>query len=143
MRSTVDSAGWRRAAPRGGATPNVAASNRRLTTWPPRQTPGTTAEFRTAAPGDERHTTLCRGRPPDALTQAFGARLAGAFRAGAVFAAGFRVVGRPGWVTVSSALLTALPASATTSPAFAKVSLTSGLRRSRRTTSSPRWASDS
>src|SRR6185369_17142404 len=85
----------------------------------------------------------------DAVAQALGARLAGAFRAGAfragaVCAAGLGVVaGRPGRVTASSALPTALPASATTSPAFSKVSLTSSLRRIRRTTSSPRWASDS
>src|SRR5690349_19926766 len=81
---------------------------------------------------------------PDGVAQALGARLAGALRAGAVRTAGLRVVaGRPGRVTTSSALPTALPASATASPAFSKVSLTSSLRRIRRTTSSPRWASDS
>jgi hypothetical protein len=62
--STVDSADRRRAAPRGGTAPIVAASNRRLTTWPTGQRPALRPEFRTAVPGDERHTTLRRRRPP-------------------------------------------------------------------------------
>ena len=66
MRSTVDSAGWRRAAPRGGTAPIVAASNRRLTTWPTRPTPGTTAGVPDRGAGRRASHNVASEAAPDA-----------------------------------------------------------------------------